>query len=94
MHSIRLVNKNKMDLNDIRDKFSDNYIADERTFVMGMDQRSTAHFAERYIGINVLETYTGAGFTTISLARSAKYVFSVEINKSNQEQAIINIEKT
>lgn len=82
-----------MDLNTIREKFGDDYIADERTFIMGIDQRFTAHFAERFTGFNVLETCTGAGFTTISLARTAKHVFTVEINKTIQEQAINNVEK-
>jgi len=77
----------------IRDKFGDDYIADERTFIMGIDQRFTIHFAERFIGLNVLETCTGAGFTTISLAKTARHVFTVEINESIQKKAINNIEK-
>jgi len=77
----------------IREKFGDDYFADERTYIMGIDQRFTKHFAERFIGLNVLETCTGAGFTTISLARTAKHVFTVEIDKSNQKKAIKNIEK-
>ena len=40
---------------------------------MGIDQRFTNHFAERFVGLNVLETCTGAGFTTLSLARTAKH---------------------
>lgn len=59
---------------------------------MGIDHRFTAHFAERFKGLNVLETFKGAGFTTISLARTAKSVFTVEINKSIQEQTIENVE--
>ena len=77
----------------IREKFGDDYVADECTYIMGIDQRFTKHFAERFIGLNVLETCTGAGFTTISLARTARYVFTVEIDESNQEKAITNIEK-
>ncbi len=76
----------------IREKFGDDYIADERTFIMGIDKRFTTHSAERFIGLNVLETCTGAGFTTISLARTAKHVFTVEIDESNQKKAINNIE--
>lgn len=85
----------KIELNPdlIREKFGDDYIADEHTFIMGIDQRFTAHFAERFRDLNVLETCTGAGFTTISLARTAKSVITVEINKSIQEQAIYNVEK-
>lgn len=84
-----------MDLNPntIRKKFGDDYIADERTFVMGIDQRITRHFAERFIGLNILETCTGAGFTTISLARTVKHVITVEIDESIQKKAISNIKK-
>jgi hypothetical protein len=77
----------------IREKFGDDYIADEHTFTMGIDRRFTEHFAERFRGHNVLETCTGAGFTTISLAKTAKHVFTVEIDQSHQEQAISNVEK-
>ena len=84
-----------MDINPnaIREKFGDDYIADERTFIMGIDQRLTRHFAERFIGHNILETCTGAGFTTISLARTAKHVITVEIDESIQKKAISNIRK-
>ena len=68
----------------IREKFGDDYLADERTYIMGIDQRFTKHFAERFIGLNVLETCTGAGFTTISLASTAKHVCTVEIDESNR----------
>ena len=82
-----------MDQDAILKKFGDDYRADGQTFVMGIDQRFTRHFAERFQGLKVLETCTGAGFTTISLARSAKHVFTVDVNKSFQKQAIYNIEK-
>ncbi|MCG8634534.1 MAG: hypothetical protein MI863_11950 [Desulfobacterales bacterium] len=77
----------------IREKFGDDYMADERTFIMGIDQRFTKHFAERFTGLKVLETCTGAGFTTLSLARTARHVFTVEIDDSNQKKAISNVEK-
>ncbi len=83
----------KMNPDKIKKKFGDAYIADERTFVMGIDQRFTEHFAERFTGFNVLETCTGAGFTTLSLAKTAKHVFTVEIDASVQEQAVHNVEK-
>ena len=82
-----------MNPNSIRDKFGSDYIADERTFKMGIDQRFTARFAERFKDLRVLETCTGAGFSTISLARTAKHVFTEEIDKSHQQQAISNVEK-
>lgn len=82
-----------MNKNDIREKFGDDYFTDEQTFVMGIDRRFTAHFAERFRNLSVLETCTGAGFSTISLARNAKHVVTVEINKSHQELAIRNVEK-
>jgi SAM-dependent methyltransferase len=82
-----------MNPNAIREKFGDDYIADEHTFNMGIDQRFTTHFAERFTGFSVLEACTGAGFTTISLARTANHVFTVEIDKSIQKQAVANVEK-
>jgi 16S rRNA G966 N2-methylase RsmD len=82
-----------MDKKDIQNKFGDQYIADEYTFKMGIDIRFTSHFAERFKKLNVLETCTGAGFTTISLARVANQVITVEIDKMHQAQAIQNIEK-
>ena len=66
-------------------------MADDNTFVMGIDLRFTAHFAERFKNLIVLETCTGAGFTTISLARVAHKVTTVEIDKSHQDQAIRNV---
>jgi len=60
---------------------------------MGIDQRITRHFAERFIGLDVLETCTGGGFTTISLARTANHVITVEVDKSIQKKAMSNIKK-
>jgi len=79
--------------NAIRGKFGDDYLADERTFIMGIDQRITRHFAERFAGLNVLETCTGAGFSTIALARTAKHVITVEIDESIRKKAISNVKK-
>ncbi|HOD97669.1 MAG TPA: RsmD family RNA methyltransferase [Syntrophales bacterium] len=77
----------------IREKFGDDYIADERTFMMGIDQRFTAHMAERFRGRRVLETCTGAGFTTIALARAASQVITVEIDPYHQTQAKKNLQR-
>jgi 16S rRNA G966 N2-methylase RsmD len=82
-----------MNLNEIQKKFGDDYQADEYTFKMGIDKRFTKHFAERFKYLNVLETCTGAGFTTISLAKNAQHVFTVEIEPSHQKQAIFNVQK-
>jgi hypothetical protein len=76
---------------DIRRKFGDQYTADLRTFTMGIDQRFTAHFAERVRGKTVLETCTGGGFSTIALARSARQVHTVEIDPLIQAQARQNV---
>ena len=83
-----------MDPKAIREKFGDDYIVDARTFKMGIDQRFTEHFARRFKNMTVLETCTGAGFSTISLARHAKHVYTVEINQSHQRQAITNVDKS
>jgi SAM-dependent methyltransferase len=82
-----------MDSNAIRAKFGDAYIADEHTFLMGIDRRLTAHIAERFRNRRVLETCTGAGFTTIALARVAAHVITVEIDPAHQAQARQNLEK-
>jgi tRNA A58 N-methylase Trm61 len=82
-----------MEPDAIREKFGGDYVASDRTFVMGIDQRFTAHFADRFRGLFVLETCTGAGFTTISLARTAKHVTTVEIDLTHKEQAVRNVEK-
>jgi tRNA1(Val) A37 N6-methylase TrmN6 len=72
-------------------KFRGDYIADERTFVMGIDSRPASHIAGRFENLTVLETCTGGGFTTIALARVAKHVVTVEINRAHQNQARHNI---
>jgi len=83
-----------MDPNAIRHKFGDDYIADAHTFKMGIDRRFTEHIAKRFQNMTVLESCTGAGFTTISLAKTAKHVYTVEINQAHQIQAKKNIERS
>lgn len=78
---------------EIRAKFGDDYVANEQTFTMGIDQRFTAHMAQRFRGLRVLETCTGAGFTTIALAREAAHVVTVEIDPVHQSQARQNVER-
>lgn len=82
-----------MDRHAIRGKFGGDYAASERTFRMGIDQRFTSHIAERFSGRTVLETCTGGGFTTISLARTAEHVFTIEIDPRIQAQAKLNLER-
>ena len=72
-------------------KFGDQYIADERTFKMGIDRRITAGIAERFRDRRVLETCTGGGFSTISLARKARHVITIEIDKKIQDEAKQNV---
>lgn len=80
-----------MDSIAIRAKFGQDYVADERTFVMGIDQRFTAEIAGRFRNRRVLETCTGGGFTTIALARVAAHVITVEIDPAHQAQARQNL---
>ncbi len=80
-----------MDMKAIRAKFGDDYTVDDCTFTMGIDRRFTAHMARRFKGRRVLETCTGAGFTTIALARVAEHVTTVEIDPSHQAQARKNV---
>jgi len=82
-----------LDTAAIRAKFGQDYIATERTFVMGIDQRFTAHMAERFRGRRALETCTGGGLTTVALARVAEHVITVEIEPDHQAQARQNVGK-
>ncbi len=82
-----------MDPAAIRMKFGDDYCADERAFIMGIDRRFTSHFASRFKGMVVLETCTGAGFSTIALARAAMKVYTVDVDANIQNMARANIDK-
>jgi SAM-dependent methyltransferase len=82
-----------MDAQEIIGKFGGEFVADERTFKMGIHWRITARIAERFRGRRVLETCTGGGFSTISLAREARRVITIEIDKNNQDQARQNVAK-
>ncbi len=83
----------KMDSNKIRNKFGGDFRANNKTFVMGIDRRITQKIAQRFRNKNVLETCTGAGFTTISLAKVAEKVTTVEICSEHQDQAKVNVER-
>ncbi len=61
--------------------------------MMGIDKRFTVHMAERFRERNVLETCTGAGFTTIALAQVAAHVTTIEIEASHMAQAQHNLAK-
>lgn len=82
-----------VDPRDIRAKFGDDYVATDDTFRLGIDTRFTRHFAARFVGRVVLETCTGAGFTTIALAGSAAHVLTVEIEPAHLLQARSNVER-
>jgi len=77
----------------IRAKFGDDYTATELTFRLGIDIRLTRAMAERFAGMRVLETCTGAGFTTIALAEIAAHVTTVEIDPEHQAQARLNVQR-
>ncbi|MEN6460926.1 MAG: hypothetical protein ABFC94_06095 [Syntrophomonas sp.] len=64
-----------MDKNMVFNKFGDHYVADDMTFLMGIDLRFTDHLASRMKDCVVLETCTGGGFSTISLAKYTKHVY-------------------
>ena len=82
-----------MDPELVLQKFGDYYTADENTYKMGIDLRITSRLAKRFANKNVLETCTGAGFSTISLAREAAHVTTIDISQNHQAQAIDNIVK-
>ena len=82
-----------VDQKEIYAKFGGDYIATEQTYRLGIDHRFTKHMAERFVGRSVLETCTGAGFTTIALARVATHVVTIEIDSLHQDQARRNVGK-
>jgi len=71
----------------IRDKFGNDYYADEMTYKLGIDIRFTDHLALRFKGLTVLETCSGGGFSTIALAGYAKHVYSFDIDKARINDA-------
>ena len=73
-------------------KFGQCYLADDMTYLMGIDIRFTDHLALRMKNRVVLETCTGGGFSTISLAKYAKHVFTVEIDSNRMDDAKRNAE--
>ncbi len=78
---------------DIRAKLGDDYVSNAQTYKMGINHRFTRCLAKRFNGRRVLETCTGAGFTTIALAREAVHVVTVQIEPVHQEQARQNVAK-
>ena len=58
---------------------------------MGIDYRLASHIAGRFDNLTVLETCTGAGFTTVALARKSTHVVTVEVNPAHQNQAKYNV---
>ena len=82
-----------MDTRSIRAKFAGDYTATETTYRLGIDARITERIAERFHDRTVFESCTGAGFTTIALARKAKRVVTAELQVEHQEQARKNLAK-
>lgn len=76
-----------MDKEKIIQKFGKDYYCDDFSFTMGIDLRFADHLAQRFKDNIVLETCSGAGFTTISLAKYARYVYSVDIDEFRLEIA-------
>jgi 16S rRNA G966 N2-methylase RsmD len=79
-----------MDKKQIRLKFGDDYLVNEMTYQLGIHIRFTEYLASRFKYLNVLETCTGGGFTSISLARYANHVYSFEIDGIRMNEAINN----
>jgi 16S rRNA G966 N2-methylase RsmD len=76
---------------NIRAKFGDDYVATAHTFRLGIGIFFSSHIADRYRGLRVLETCTGGGFCTISLAKVAAHVITVEIDREHRDQACANV---
>ena len=77
-----------MDNKKYLDKFGDNYRVNEQTYKLGIDIRYSVHLAKRFTNRIVLETCTGGGFTAISIAKYAKHLFTVEIDKNRYLDAV------
>jgi hypothetical protein len=77
----------------IRAKFGGDYVATAQTYRLGIGTFFSRHIADRFQGRRVLETCTGAGFCTISLAKVAEHVTTIEIDPAHHRQAVANIER-
>lgn len=82
-----------MDADKIIDKFGSKLIVNDDTFRMGINIKLTDHLAKRFTNKVVLETCTGGGFSTISLAKYSKHVYTFEIDKSRLEDAKENCKR-
>lgn len=76
-----------MNKEKIINKFGKLYYADDYSFIMGIDIRFADHLAQRFINHIVMETCSGAGFTTLALAKYAKHVYSIEVDRFRFELA-------
>jgi 16S rRNA G966 N2-methylase RsmD len=79
-----------MEKQAVIDKFGSVFIANEITYKMGIDIRFTDHLASRFKNLTILETCSGGGFSSISLAKYAKHVYSFDIDKSRLNDAKAN----
>lgn len=64
-----------------------NFHFNDVTLLYGITPRLGRHLAERFKGMCILETCTGAGFLTIELAKVAKKVITVDISQEALDQA-------
>jgi hypothetical protein len=87
-----LIPGDNVDKEKIKEKFGYYFIADEMTYKMGIDFRFADHLASRFKNMVVLETCSGGGFSTVSLARYARHVYSFEIDKKRILDAKRNTE--
>jgi 16S rRNA G966 N2-methylase RsmD len=78
-----------MERQTVIDKFGFAFIANEITYKMGIDIHFSDHLALRFKNLTVLETCSGGGFSSISLAGYAKHVYSfdIDINRINDAKA-------
>lgn len=68
-------------------KIGKNLHFNDHTLLYGITPRLGKHLAERFKGMCILETCTGAGFLTIELAKVARKVITVDINVEALNQA-------
>ena len=69
------------------DSLGKEFHVNKDTLLYGITPRLGSHFAERFKGLKVLETRTGAGFLTMEFAKVAEKATTIDINKDCINQA-------
>src|SRR3989344_5170636 len=80
-----------MQKSEVINKFGDDFLVDEETFIMGVHHLFANRIALKFQGYKiVLDTCCGAGFMAIALAKIVDRVISFDINLEHLSQAKTN----